>query len=240
MLLARVEGYVQGLQGFTFPVDGRPYLQPSNNTYQKNYVELSEENYEHEMEATWRREARRLNSITGIGVTLHLYIYLQGVADATVATNNTIRRATAARIQAVGPVVDEAMEQNIIPAIGPITRHHFERHVASLVPVPPAAEIAIPDTNTYQQTRHLDQEGQQYDERQQARAEEQQATMRTILIEISGVEVPIKVNLESLRRALNLPLYSLNGMHNFHTRPLRRPQGDMEDVDHMDDAANDA
>ncbi|KAF9947800.1 hypothetical protein BGZ70_002502, partial [Mortierella alpina] len=94
VLLARVEGYVQGLQGFTFPNDRRPYLQPSNNTYQKNYVELTEENYGTEMEATWRKEARRLNSITGAGVTLHLYIYLEAVAEAAAATSN-VRRVTA-------------------------------------------------------------------------------------------------------------------------------------------------
>ncbi|CAO3568074.1 unnamed protein product [Mortierella alpina] len=235
VLLARVEGYVHGLQGFTFPVDGRPYLQPTNNTYQKNYVELTEENYSHEMEATWRKEARRLNSITGAGVTLHLYIYLQAVAEAPAATSNTIRRVTAARAQAVRPIRDQAVEQNIIPAIGPVTRDHFENYVASLVPAPPLEEIAIPDTNTYRQTMYLDEERQRYDERQQARTEEERAPTRTILIEINGVEVPIKVNLQSLLSALNLPRFNLNGMHTFQARPLRRPQGDIEDVDHMDD-----
>ena len=224
-LLARIKGYAQGLQEFTFPVNGRLYLQPSNNAYQKNYVELSEENYQREMEATWRREARRLNSIAGVGVALRLYIYLQGVNDAAVAKHNTIRRASAVPTQAVGPRVDEAIGQNVIPAIGPVTRHQRGLQAASLVPMRPAAEPAIPDTNTYQQTRYVDQERQRNDERQQARPKERHAT---ILIEINGVEVPIKVNLQSLRRALDLPRLDLHGMHHFQTRPLRRPPGHVD------------
>ncbi|KAG0293342.1 hypothetical protein BGZ98_002216 [Dissophora globulifera] len=109
--MARIEGYISGLAGVRFPVDGRPYLQPTNNTYQRNFVELTEENFEQELANTWRKEARRLNSVSGDGVKLQLYVYLESLVNTNGAGNAGVRRTTTHRIQAANPIVDQAVEQ---------------------------------------------------------------------------------------------------------------------------------
>ena len=77
VLLARIDSYLSRLSHVVLRPDGGPYLQPTHNTYQKNFVELTEENYLREFESTWRKEARRLNNIRGDQIVLHLYLYLR-------------------------------------------------------------------------------------------------------------------------------------------------------------------
>ncbi|GJJ76678.1 hypothetical protein EMPS_09037 [Entomortierella parvispora] len=77
VLLARIDSYLSRLPNVVLRPDGGPYLQPTHNTYQKNFVELTEDNYLKEFESTWRKEARRLNNIKGDQIVLHLYLYLR-------------------------------------------------------------------------------------------------------------------------------------------------------------------
>ncbi|KAF9977988.1 hypothetical protein BGZ65_007170, partial [Modicella reniformis] len=155
VLMARIEGYIAGLRGVRLPDDGHLYLQPTHNTDQRSYMELTEDNFEDAMAQAWRQEARRL---TNADVQLHMYVYLEGVETNTAPAGAPIRRATAQRILAANPIVDEAMAQNDIPNIGRFTRAHLTRHLASLPAMPTPQEIRIPQTNTFRQTQYLDEQ----------------------------------------------------------------------------------
>ncbi|KAG0054329.1 hypothetical protein BGZ83_011435 [Gryganskiella cystojenkinii] len=91
VLMARIQGFLSKLEGVVKRSDGGPYLQPSHNTYQKNFVLLNEHNMLTEFESTWRKEARRLTNPSGDQVFLHLYLYLRDThdlkADADAAAN---------------------------------------------------------------------------------------------------------------------------------------------------------
>ncbi|KAF9916680.1 hypothetical protein BGZ65_000178, partial [Modicella reniformis] len=79
---------------------------------------------------------------------------------------------------------------------------------------------------------YLDEQRRVFGERQQAEVADLESDYRTIEFNINGVDVPFGVKLSSLRKALNLPLFDLNGMQTFQGDDLRRPVEDMEDVDH--------
>ncbi|KAG0329983.1 hypothetical protein BGZ99_009427 [Dissophora globulifera] len=200
VLIARIEGYISRLQGVRLPRNWRPYLKPTNNTYQRNFVELTNDNFAKELERTWRKEARRTNNLNGDGIELQLYVYLEDVVNAKAAAGNNGVCQTATQ-----PIQSQAVEQSIIPDIGPSTQMHLMRHIANPSTVPARKVGSILKTNTDRQAHDPDERKREFKDKQRAMAD-LQAEYRMIEININGIDLPISVKLSSLQKALNLPL----------------------------------
>ncbi|KAG0312902.1 hypothetical protein BGZ99_009210, partial [Dissophora globulifera] len=74
-----------------------------------------------------------------------------------------------------------------------------------------------------------------YNCKRQAQQDEHQQEFRNIKVKVNGVIVDFEMEVGSLREALNLPNFHLNGLPNFRLDPLPVPRHDMVDVDHVDD-----
>ncbi|KAF9438525.1 hypothetical protein BGZ76_007199 [Entomortierella beljakovae] len=232
---ARIRTRLKGLAGLEWPQNSFPYIQPCHTTPQKNYQKVTEDNLEEALTKAWRFEARRLNSADGIYV--NIFVYLSNIRSRTQTIGgSTIQRATKTRIDAAHQLISHAVAQNTIPPMGDITTAHFTRHLARLSKMPSQTEpLELPQTNTFRQTQHLDEQARTLDLRRQAGEASQQEEYSTIEVMIEGVILPIRVKIRSLREALNLPNFDLNGLSSFKDDIVLPPEEDMEDIDHADD-----
>ncbi|KAF9437778.1 hypothetical protein BGZ76_011164 [Entomortierella beljakovae] len=156
------------------------------------------------------------NSSTSCSTQNDLKAKIPGNSTQTIG-GGTIQRATKARI--------DAAHQLIL-----ITTAHFTRHLARLSKMPSQTEpLELP------QTQHLDEQTRTLDLRRKAEEASQQEEYRTIEVMIEGVILHIRVKIHSLREALNLPHFDLNGLASFKYDIVLPPDEDMEDIDHADD-----
>ncbi|KAF9319530.1 hypothetical protein BG006_002973 [Podila minutissima] len=232
LFIGRVVGLAASLLGYTFPEDARPYLAPTKATPQRDFTELTHLNFLQMFERVWRKEAKKKRDPYGTGIVMRIFTFLEKKARPTATnSNDVIHRITARRLAEVNEVVGEAIQQNVIPRVGHFTRNNLNQHFASRGTVPAVEDIAIPSSNTFRQSRHLDQEREAFDTMNEDEMREYQAETRPI--RITGV---LHLNISDLRKALNLPHFDLNGMHTFDFSEVNNPAEDVEDVDHASDS----
>ncbi|KAI7819611.1 hypothetical protein BC939DRAFT_505615 [Gamsiella multidivaricata] len=139
VIMERIKRRIADTNGFKWPGGGKPYIQPTHNSAQKNNQELDEGNFKERLVRAWRTEARRLDG-DATQVFVHLYAYLTatggGVASSTGRRANVIQRATRARLDAAHTLIADAVDQDNLEAIGPITLTHYARHLAKLPVMP--------------------------------------------------------------------------------------------------------
>lgn len=183
----------------------------------------------------WSGEGRQKKNKdpSGKGIVLRIFAFLAKKNHPTTTNaNDIIRRVTARGLIEADQAVGEAIWQNVIPRVGQFARANLNRHYASRPTVPVAVDIAIPNTNTFRQAEHLDHERQAFDAMSEEQRREYQAETRPI--RYTGV---LHLNISDLRKALNLPHFDLNGMHNFDaTEEVGNPAEDLADVDHESDS----
>ncbi|KAG0353091.1 hypothetical protein BC939DRAFT_453335 [Gamsiella multidivaricata] len=235
VLTARIKTALAGVNGLEWPSGGHPYIQPTHTTTQQNYQELNEDNFNEFIAKAWRSEARRLENPADIFI--NVYVYLSVPAKrATTGNRNNIQRASRSRIEAAHTIIASAVERRTLPELGPITVAHYARHLARQPSLPAEREVlTLPETNTFRQTQHLDEQVHSHNLKRQAAEDEQQEEFRTIKLKVNGTVVCYEIELRSLRAALNLPNFDLNGLANFAQDQIALPEDDMDDIDHAED-----
>lgn len=178
----------------------------------------------------WHKEARKLGKDGNpVGATAKLDFYVYGIdtpaADAP-DTNDQRRSVNTARAAVANEVIDRAVDQGTIPPPGPIRRTLFTHHLASLPTMPEPENIRLPDTNTFRQAHHLDDQRLAYD----TMSEEQRRVTES---ETRPMRCVIHVNMHDLRAILRLPFFDMSALHIFAhpTTPVPAPLGHMADED---------
>ncbi|KAF9118128.1 hypothetical protein BG015_006735, partial [Linnemannia schmuckeri] len=100
-------------------------------------------------------------------------------------------------------------------------------NLAKRVQQTPLDQLAVPQTATFRQLPHLDDERAALDQRNATQNEERHDNCISI-------QATLRINISGLRHALGLPDINLNGLVNFDAGILARPEGDLRDVDHED------
>ncbi|KAG0315437.1 hypothetical protein BG000_005200 [Podila horticola] len=232
LFIGRVVSLASSLTGYAFPEDARPYLAPTKTTPQRDFTELTDLNFLQMFERVWRKEAKKKRDLSGTGIVMRIFAFLEKKARPNATnSNDVIRRVTARRLVELNEVVGEAIQQNVIPQVGNFTRVNLNRHFASRGTVPAIADIAIPSSNTFRQSGHLDREREAFDTLTEDETRAYQAETRPV--RITGV---LHLNISDLRKALNLPHFDLNGMHTFDFPEVNNPAEDIEDVDNEPDS----
>ena len=155
-----------------------------------------------------------------------LYAYVHHRTFDSGPTN--LRRATAGRIEESARQIREYEERNNV-RMGAITRQHVEIQHARQ---PDETEFTMPNDNTTRQAIFLDERREEA-EREREEGLDEERTSKKIRIEINGCWIDVRVDVNSLRRALGLPLHDIFREGIFNEYVHHETVGpDIEDTDH--------
>lgn len=196
------------------------YFQPTHNAPQKYFREIREDSFEIVLEDIWRAEGRCLRTLADVEV--HLYVFVQPKQPKTHRSNLPRRnvdgphghhRATKAPTTAGMRENTSSVQNGIIPRAKPITMRHRSRHSARRLDMVEdgVSLMDMPQTNTFRQIQHLDQELDDLRQRILRDRNFYNEEYWALRFRIDGQVVELQVELRSLREALNLPDIDLHG-----------------------------
>jgi hypothetical protein len=224
VLTAKVRTKLPG-EGFEWPTQGpnsRLFVQPTANTSQRNVDELQEDDFFDQL-LDARSRSRTATS------TVNIYVWILKTAS---SSGRTIQRSSEARrAEATNRIAAAQRLQPASPPLGNLAHRHLVDRI-SRISNPTPEDFALPDTNTFRQARHLDQEADRLRARAQQQATHRQEESFEITISIGTVDIPIRINRVELLRCLHLPDMNLLGLLN-DAGGVVAPSGDIEDVDHQ-------
>ncbi|KAG9060718.1 hypothetical protein KI688_008925 [Linnemannia hyalina] len=231
-LLAKVRRRttLPALKGFKWPSNETLYVKPTHNTPQQYFLRLDPEDCENKLKRAWTTEARRLNDPDQVTVDVFAYLTTDQAQTQAAATGrqDQIRRSSKRGILEAERLIGSAIDQGVIPPLGQMTTSHLARHLAKRVQPTTAADLQLPQTATFRQFQHLDNEAEAFHQRSAAQNKERQNDSFLLDCKISFKK-------SQLRQALGIPNIDLSGIVNFDTGDIANPEFDMRDVDHEDD-----
>ncbi|KAG3135056.1 hypothetical protein PI126_g18418 [Phytophthora idaei] len=148
-----------------------------------------------------------------------------------VKIHNSIRRATAARINEASVRIREHIAATDQPPLAPNSlalRYFATQHARE----PDGTEPTVPEHATYRQLCSVDEAHREMAQEQQAEQRRLDRRFRTVRIMINDGEVNIAVSLDDLRDILGWPDCDLRHPHNTDA-PMNWPANNMEDEDHQ-------
>ncbi|KAF8925124.1 hypothetical protein BGZ58_001116 [Dissophora ornata] len=214
---------------FEWPLNQPLYLKPNRNAPQANYLPLDPGDYEEKLRRAWRSEAKQLSDPTK--TILKVFAYLTDPTNRPQTTSggqDVIRRTSKARIQASTEYIQNAVNNGHLQELGAMATAHLARHFAKRPPVSTNDPPVLPQTATFRQVQHLDDETAALRQRNTAEREKRHS-------EYFSLSVTVQIKRHDLQEALGLPDMNLNGLANFTAGNLDDPENDMEDIDHLDE-----
>ena len=213
--------------------NGDIFFKNCNTCPQARYVRLTEQNFEEQLKFRWGHiSPRMINDWAAVnltpveGLVFEFFMYID--KPVRTSTGQPLLRASQARIQRRRHQLEEFMQQTG-ERLGPIATSH----VAIVNARSPADEIVIPNDNTTQQARRIDEARLQLQQEEAAENRTEQSETRNIQIRVQGQWLDVEVKLSSLRDALGLPRHNIfnAGIYQGYVHPA--PEGDdVEDTDH--------
>ncbi len=130
---------------------------------------------------------------------------------------------------AASDAVDGFLQVNPDVQLGDIARTHL---VLTHARQPDSTPVALPDTATFRQMRHLDTM-----HRTEGQPDEATENYKSIAVRINGSsELQLPIDVREPRAAHGLPNYNFLAQGIFHNFvPSPPPSENMDDVDHMSD-----
>ncbi len=192
------------LQNYRIPEVLFIYLKPTKNAAQRNFIELESDSWELDLEKAHRNTRRRSDAAPAI----ELFVYL---IPETLQTSN-IRRATANRIASARQRIhahSQALPENERP--GPLLTHYS---AIALARQTDEQSVQLPQSRAAQQMQNLDRmvasDAGNSNEAISSDSGEFSEHLAELKFYFPGHPVPftVRVDVQSLRRAVNLPSVS--------------------------------
>ena len=230
---AKVQTFLQRTLPSARLISDDLYFKKSKGAPQSQYILLTDDNFEQMTKTRWDLISQRdVSSWETDGKCVldafffEVFVYVHRRTFDSGPTS--LRRATAARVEASARQIREYEERSNV-TMGPITRQHVEIHHARQ---PEEAEFTMPNDNTTRQAIFLDQRREEAAREGEEGLDEERAS-RKIRIKLSGCWIDVTVDVNSLRRALGLPLHDIFRAGIFNDYVHHETMGpDIEDTDH--------
>ncbi|GLE04157.1 hypothetical protein PINS_up013068 [Pythium insidiosum] len=224
----RVEDQVtRALRGYGHKVDRVDksiYLRPSLTSPQRDFVQVTAQNFAERVVVAQSSHSRRKKANGPFICEFFVF-----VAKSEAAYGSGIRRATASRISEAAAAVDKYLQSHPEDRVGEIARTHWVLTQARQSEI---TNVAVPDTATFRQMRHIDamrEEG--------AVEADTTSGFASVTVRLNwSSDLSLSINVAELRRVLGLPPHSLLADGIFRSFvPPTAPAEDIEDVDHQSD-----
>ncbi|KAG3013046.1 hypothetical protein PC121_g14904 [Phytophthora cactorum] len=169
VLLAKVDAIVSAQEGISWP-EKDMYRKPGTNTKQREFVKLSAESFDTQVVQAWRNPQRRKVALADFSLLLFAH---------AVKIHNSIRRATAARINEASVRIREHLAATDEPPLAPNSlalRYFATQHARE----PDGTQPTVPDHATYRQLCSVDEARREMAQEQQAEQRRLDRRFRTV------------------------------------------------------------